>query len=110
MKTAMENKTLDFDNLTKPVFLTKAHRKELALKRCQDEIADRDRRRIVQISRSNSDNGDGNRPRDVKRERHRSHDHDRNRESDREFRERDVKARVEKLEMVKREKEINAMK
>ncbi|AAF98437.1 Similar to RNA helicases [Arabidopsis thaliana] len=106
----MEKKTLDFDNLTKPVFLTKAHRKELALKRCQDEIADRDRRSIVQISRSNSDNDDGNRPRDVKRERHRSHDHDRNRESDREFREREVKARVEKLEMVKREKEINAMK
>ncbi|KAG7647794.1 Helicase superfamily 1/2 ATP-binding domain [Arabidopsis thaliana x Arabidopsis arenosa] len=99
MKTAMEKKTLDFDNLTKPVFLTKAHRKELALKRCQDEIADRDRRRIVQISRSNCDNGDGNRSRDVKRERHRSHDHDRNRESDREFRERDVKARVKKLEM-----------
>ncbi|KAG7655720.1 DEAD/DEAH box helicase domain [Arabidopsis suecica] len=110
MKTAMEKKTLDFDNLTKPVFLTKAHRKELALKRCQDEIADRDRRRIVQISRSNPDNGDGNRPRYLKRERHRSHDHDRNRESDREFREREVKARVEKLEMVKREKEINAMK
>ncbi|CAL9216522.1 unnamed protein product [Arabidopsis halleri] len=109
MKTAMEKKTLDSENLMKPVFLTKAHREELALKRRQDEIADRDRR-LVQISCSNPDNGYGNRYRDRKRERHSGSDRKRDRESDREFRERDVKARVDKLEKLKHEKEINAMK
>ncbi|KAG7598509.1 RNA helicase DEAD-box type Q motif [Arabidopsis suecica] len=109
METAMEKKTLDSENLMKPVFLTKAHREELALKRRQDEIADRDRR-LVQISCSNPDNGDGNRYRDRRRECHSGSDRKRDRESDREFRERDVKARVEKLEKLKHEKEINAMK
>lgn len=109
METAMEKNTLDSAIHTKPVFVTKAHREELALKRRQDEIADRGRR-LVQIPRSNPDNGDGNRDRDRKRERHRGHDRDRNRERDREFRELDVKARAEKLMKLEREKEINAMK
>ncbi|XP_019097473.1 PREDICTED: putative DEAD-box ATP-dependent RNA helicase 44 [Camelina sativa] len=107
MLTMTEKKALDFTVVKKPVFLTKAHREELALKRRHDEIEDR-HRRLDQITRSNPDNGDGNRYRDRKRERGR--DRDRNRESDREFREREAKARVEKLEKVEREKEIDAMK
>ncbi|EOA39144.1 hypothetical protein CARUB_v10012078mg [Capsella rubella] len=107
MLTTTEKEVLDPTVVKKPVFLTKAHREELALKRRHDKTEDR-HRRLVQITSSNSDNSDGNRYRDRTRERGR--DRDRDRESEREYREREGKARAEKSVKLEREKEINAMK
>ncbi|CAA7015707.1 unnamed protein product [Microthlaspi erraticum] len=107
--TATTTKTaLDSSIVNKPVFLTKVHREELALKHRQDEIANQ-RRRLAQTTRSDletDDNRDGNR--------NRGRDSDKSRDRDRESREQERRnrdrEREEKSAKLEREKELNAMK
>ncbi|KAJ0240124.1 DEAD-box ATP-dependent RNA helicase 21 [Hirschfeldia incana] len=118
--------SLDSSNANKPVFLTKAQREELALKRRQDQISDQRLRREqlnhstpeteedANGNRSNDRNRDHDRDLDRHRDRGRNRGRDRNRrERDRE-REEEAKAReaarAEKLIEREREKELDAIK
>lgn len=81
--------TLDSSVSKKPVFLTKAQREELALKRRQDQISEQ-RLRREQIGRSepetedaNGDNANRDKDRDRDRDRERDRDRDRDRGRDR---------------------------
>ncbi|KAJ8545067.1 hypothetical protein K7X08_017650 [Anisodus acutangulus] len=116
--------TTKSDPSKKPVFLTKAQREELALKRRHEEIAEQKRRSEQFLQQqganrpSSTDNNDHDRDhRDRDRsDYHRSRDREReaerrkrDRERDEEVRERE-RARLEKLAEREREKELDAIK
>ncbi|XVF84504.1 hypothetical protein PTKIN_Ptkin17bG0042100 [Pterospermum kingtungense] len=122
---------MNSNNLPKPVFLTKAQREQLALKRLEEQRAQQ-KRRIEELYGSNSnsdspstkpssdsaDRRDRDRDRDRDRERQRERDREserRNREREREReREEEAKARerarLEKLAEREREKELESIK
>ncbi|KAG2327856.1 hypothetical protein Bca52824_010584 [Brassica carinata] len=75
--------SLDSSNAKKPVFLTKAQREELALKRRQDQISEQ-RLRREQPNHSTPDTEDANGDRSNDRDRHRDRDRDLDRDRDRE--------------------------
>ncbi|EOY05049.1 hypothetical protein QUC31_016961 [Theobroma cacao] len=114
-------------NLSKPVFLTKAQREELALKRLEEQRAQQ-KRRLEELHRSNnttnsnsdspstkpssdsSDRRDRERQRERDREserRNREREREREREEEAKARER---ARLEKLAEREREKELESIK
>ncbi|RID66944.1 hypothetical protein BRARA_D02052 [Brassica rapa] len=137
MKRSINDVVGSTSDAKKPVFLTKAQREELALKRRQDQISDQ-RLRREQLTLPNPDDEDDRdrdrdrdreRERDRGRDRDRDRDRDRERERDRDRRERDREpdrrirerereeeakareaARVEKLVEREREKELDAIK
>ncbi|CDY53786.1 BnaC04g44100D [Brassica napus] len=119
MKRSINDVVGSTSDAKKPVFLTKAQREELALKRRQDQISDQ-RLRREQLALLNPDDEDSNdRDRDRDRERDRDRDRrERDREPDRRIREREREeeakareaARVEKLVEREREKELDSIK
>uniref|UniRef100_M4DZC5 DEAD-box ATP-dependent RNA helicase 21 n=1 Tax=Brassica campestris TaxID=3711 RepID=M4DZC5_BRACM len=135
MKRSINDVVGSTSDAKKPVFLTKAQREELALKRRQDQISDQRLRReqLTLPNPDDEDDRDRDRDRDRERERDRGRDRDRDRDRDRERdrdrRERDREpdrrirerereeeakareaARVEKLVEREREKELDAIK
>ncbi|KAH0886754.1 hypothetical protein HID58_062850, partial [Brassica napus] len=117
MKRSINDVVGSTSDAKKPVFLTKAQREELALKRRQDQISDQ-RLRREQLALLNPDDEDSN-DRDRDRERDRDRDRrERDREPDRRIREREREeeakareaARVEKLVEREREKELDSIK
>ncbi|KAG2332740.1 hypothetical protein Bca52824_003920 [Brassica carinata] len=116
--------SLDSFNAKKPVFLTKAQREELALKRSQDQISDhRLRREQLSLSTPDTEESDVDRSKDPDLDRNLDRDRYRDRERECSHRERDrerkeeakardkarEKARVEKIER-EREKELESIK
>ncbi|KAI3916878.1 hypothetical protein MKW98_014339 [Papaver atlanticum] len=123
-------------NIKKPVFLTKAHREQLAIQRREEEVAEQ-KRRAEQLAQqqqnpnsSSSNNHRSARPsspshdsrhhrsRDRERDRDRDRERDRERDNERRNREREreeesrsrEKSRVEKQVEREKEKELDAIK
>ncbi|BFI25496.1 ATP-dependent RNA helicase DDX23/PRP28 [Marchantia polymorpha subsp. ruderalis] len=103
----------------KPVFLTKAQRAELAIKRRQEEVLEQrkreqEQRKLLSMpSESSRKEHDGDRDRSRQRDREREHERERDRERREREREREEEAkreRVEKQMTREREKELEAIK
>ncbi|KAL3687504.1 hypothetical protein R1sor_013813 [Riccia sorocarpa] len=96
----------------KPVFLKKAQRAELALKRRQEQVTEQRKRKQGESSRKDHDDRDRSRQRDREREYERERDRERRereREREEEAKNRE-KERLEKQMMREREKELEAIK
>ncbi|KAJ0046299.1 hypothetical protein Pint_05576 [Pistacia integerrima] len=106
MKRPFDDASTAAPTAAKPVFLTKAQREELALKRRQEEIAQQKRRQEQLLDSRDSRDRDRHR-RDRERERERERERDREREEEAKARER---ARMEKTNEREREKELEAIK
>ncbi|CAM6086451.1 unnamed protein product [Calypogeia fissa] len=123
LEEILKKRKEDAIQLAKPVFLTKAERQRLAVKRREEEVAEQrkrleEQRKVFPVARDGSREGleERDRPRDSDREREHEREKERERERSERDREREEEAknrekdRLEKQMEREREKELDAIR